>query len=233
MFYLINDDLMSYEIAEILDKKTQKKFTKIKLLTSGKIQQYKKNYHNNNSFSMLNETEKYYKDNDQSSHSMMIKEIANASAQIVSKVEKIYPLNREILRIAAPIKAIDGVTNCTEKKLAFDLPMSIFISYTVNNQPLVEIRCHDHGENKANIFVIAFPFNGMILPIKEDPRYRIYRGMIVSSVKPFFFNNRRYRKVLYLIIEPNMNLFNPDHKYHTDTIDIKLESFSLFEDKEN
>jgi hypothetical protein len=222
MFQAINDELMSCELAEIYDKRTEKTFTKIKIISSGKIQQYEGS--NYNSRSKIHPQP--------STRSFNIKETTNNSAQIVSKVEKLRPLNREILRVAAPIKEIEEFTNCTEKKLDFDLPMSIFINRTIMNQPLVEIRCHEQGEDRANIFLVAFPFNGMIQPIKEDPRYRIYKGMIVSSAKPFFFNNRRYRKVLYLIIEPNKNLFNPTHKYHTDVIDIKLESFALFDDRE-
>jgi hypothetical protein len=73
----------------------------------------------------------------------------------------------------------------------------------------------------------------MIKPIPENPQYRIYRGLIASSARPFFFNNRKYRKVLYLVIEINKNLFNPDHKYHTDSIDLQLESFALFTDNES
>ena len=35
-----------------------------------------------------------------------------------------------------------------------------------------------------------------------------------------------------MVVEINKNLFNPDHKYHTDKIDIQLESYALFKDRE-
>jgi hypothetical protein len=34
------------------------------------------------------------------------------------------------------------------------------------------------------------------------------------------------------VIEINKNLFNPDHKYHTNSIPIQLESYALFYDRE-
>ena len=56
--------------------------------------------------------------------------------------------------------------------------------------------------------------------------------MIMSSVRPFYFNGRRYRKILYLVIEPHRALFDKNHKHHTDVINITLESYAIYKDKE-
>lgn len=221
MFKLINEDLMSYEPVEVFDKKTQKSFTKLKVVTSNKIQQYE------GSRNFQNRSQPY-----QSNHTYIERSTSSNRNGIENTSEKLLPVNREILRISAPLKTMGNFVGYDSRELMFDLPMSINVDCANQYKPLVEIRCHERGEDRANIYVVAFPFNGMIRPIVQNPQYRIYKGLIASSAKPFFYQSRRYRKVLYLIIEPNKNLFNKDHKYHTDSIDIALESFSIYTDRD-
>lgn len=137
----------------------------------------------------------------------------------------IEPINREILNInfATP-EIIDNPA------LMSTQPTSIKVLYNTKGTPSVSVRCAE--QNKSSLYVIAFPFNGMLLPIPEDPKYRIYKGMISPSVRPFYYNGRRYRKILYLVIEPHSALFNPTHKYHVDDIPIKLESYAIYKDRE-
>lgn len=138
-------------------------------------------------------------------------------------VQSYTPINREILKINAP-----DIDNWNEK------PMMIKVYDNEKGIPQVEVNVlQDTYQNRANLYVLAFPFNGLLKKIPEDPKYRIYKGVLASSSKPFFYNGKRYRKVLYLVIEPNLNLFDKDHKYHTDSIDITLESFAIFNDSQN
>ena len=216
MLNIINEELMAYSTINTTEK--GKSYTKIKVATSNKLQQYENDirYNRNNE--------------EQKEPSKKVK----TGATIVSNTDELKPINREIIRISAPLKNIGDFISQEEdnRTLDFDLPMSINVDATNKYQPKVEVRCHEQGDDRANLYVIAFPFNGMIKPIQENPQYRIYRGLIASSAKPFFFNNRKYRKVLYLVVEINKNLFKPDHKYHTDKIDIQLESYALFTDRE-
>ena len=158
--------------------------------------------------------------------------------RIVSHVDTLVPVNREVLRISVPIREIAKNPINTDSKMSSvpiewgKYPMSINVSQTGRFTTAVDIRCHENGNDHANVFVIAFPFNGMINPIPEDPKVRIYKGFISSSIKPFFYNNRKYRKILYLVLEVNKNLFREDHKYHTPVIPITLESYALFDNKE-
>lgn len=216
MLNLINEDLMAYSTITTVEK--GKEYTKIKVATSNKLQQYENDSRNNRG--------------DQKESP---KKPTKVGATIVSKIEALKPINREIIRISAPLKNIGDFLAQDEnsREINFDLPMSIKVDANNKYQPHVEVRCHEQGDDRANLYVIAFPFNGMIKPIPENPQYRIYRGLIASSAKPFFFNNRKYRKVLYLVVEINKNLFNSDHKYHTDKIDIQLESYALFTDRES
>lgn len=131
---------------------------------------------------------------------------------------------REILTIQTPSDDL----NAYQK-----LPISLRVGENQKGNPTVAVRCLGETDtNNANVYVLAIPFNGMINPIPEDPKYHIYKGLIGSSVRPFFFNGRRYKKILYLVIEPHMKLFAPDHKYHTDQIDIRVDTYAIVNDKE-
>lgn len=131
---------------------------------------------------------------------------------------------RDILSVIIPSNDITGYRN---------LPISLRVGENAYGSPKVSIRCLGESDaNKANIYVLAVPFNGMIKPIPEDPKYHIYKGVIASSQRQFIYNGRRYRKILYLVIEPHMALFNPDHKYHVLNIPIQIESFAIYKDKE-
>lgn len=96
----------------------------------------------------------------------------------------------------------------------------------------VDVRCLEDGnDNRVNLYVVAFPFNGLLVPIPEDPKYRIYKGTLVSSRHSFWYKGRKYRKVVYFVIEPNLNLFDPTHKHHTDEIAFKFEAMGIYTDK--
>lgn len=205
---------MAYTTTETQDMYNGKHYIKIRITTSNKIMQYE---------SVLKK--KSHQEDDRPT-------VATKENRVVSRIDPLIPLNREIIRISAPLKDLNEflTSKSSVKDVEFNSPMSINVQ--TKYQPQVEVRCHESGEDRANIFVVAFPFNGMIKPIPENPQYRIYKGLIATSAKSFFYNGRKYRKVLYLIIEVNKNLFNESHKYHTDKIDISLESYALFNDRE-
>ncbi len=140
----------------------------------------------------------------------------------------IEPINREIFTVN-----YISEDQLKDVHLLNTQPTSLKVTENQRGVPTVSVRClKNDAPNKSDLYAIAFPFNGMILPLPEDPRYRIYKGVIMSSVRPFYYNNRRYRKILYLVIEPHTALFNPDHKYHTDVINLTLESFAIYKDRE-
>lgn len=142
---------------------------------------------------------------------------------------KIEPINREIMSISYVSE-----DQLNDPSLLMTQSTSLKVTENQRGIPMVTARClREDSPNKSNLYVIAFPFNGMITPIAEDPRYRIYKGMIMSSVRPFYFKNRRYRKILYLVVEPHMALFDKNHKHHVDEIDIKMESFAIYKDRES
>lgn len=215
MLAIINEELMSYDTMEVHDKQSGKMYFKLKMLTSNKLLQPE-------STLKSGQSPKSGKD--------------NRPYRVESLNDPLVPVNKEVIRISAPLKKIkdmqESLKNSSIPLGWLECPMSINVVNPGRFVPQVDIRCHEQGEDRANVYVIAFPFNGMIKPIPEDPRYRIYKGFIASSAKPFFYNNHKYRKILYLVIEVNKNLFKEDHKYHTDMVNIDLESYALFKDKD-
>ena len=213
MFAIINEDLFAFQIQkhEGDDKKI---YFRLHVKTSNKLVQPQSRVHKDHGYKK-SEKKPYRAEN---------------------KEEDLKPINREVIRISAPLKDIipieQGGPNMDLPLTWNDIPMSIHGTPGQNVfDTQLDVRCHTQGPDHACLFVIAFPFNGLINPIESDPRYRIYRGFISSSAKPFIFNNHKYRKVMYLVIEVNKNLFNPEHKYHCDSIPIKLESYALFDDR--
>lgn len=222
MLTFVNEDLMSFQTVKVKDtKKTGKEYTKILVTTSNKLQQYADRIDPKTRFTTQ----------PQKKRPIPAKSKKNF---IESHTDELLSINREILRISAPLsKAASESEVSYDQIIDFDYPMSINIRYQSKYQPQIDIRCHTHGEDRANIYIVAFPFNGMIRPLEEDPRYRIYKGLIASSAKPFFFNNKKYRKILYLVVEVNKNLFKEGHKHHTDSVVMDLESFALFDDRDD
>lgn len=218
MLAIVNEDLMSFEPTFVDDQINHRNYFKLRVLTSTKLLQRQSDLGRKDPRSRKDTSRR-------------------GDYCLVDRSDRIIPVNREVLRISAPFKEISNTLLTKEKFKSYPLnwnqyPMSVNVTSTSRFTNQVEIRCHHTGEDRANIFVVAFPFNGMIRPLKEDPRYRIYKGFISSSIKPFFHNNHKYRKVLYLVIEINKNLFRPDHYFHTDKIDIEFESFALFTDRD-
>lgn len=127
----------------------------------------------------------------------------------------VVPITRPIIRLVSPDKDYSN----------YNLNVSTRENDRHNINVLV--KADKRNTHNANVFVIAFPFNGIVKPIPENKQYRIYKGFInISDKMSINFNNKKYRKILYMVIEPNMNLFNEDHKYHTDKIELNLESFT-------
>lgn len=211
MLTFVNEELFSYATKHEVNAQTKKEILQLSVSTSNYLVTYAKGskmdkYHNPQQDQRINKN-----------HDIDMRD--NPS---------IVPINREILSVN--YVSDDQASNPSQ---LMNQPTSLKVTENNRGIPQVSVRClKDNSENKSDIYVVAFPFNGMILPIPEDPTYRIYKGMIMSSVRPFYFKGRRYRKILYLVVEPHRALFNQNHKYHTDTISLKLESYAIYKDKD-
>ena len=211
MLTFVNEELFSYATKHEVNAQTKKEILQLSVSTSNYLVTYAKG----------SKMDKY--------HNPQQDQKINKNHDIDTRDNpSIVPINREILSVN--YVSDDQASNPSQ---LMNQPTSLKVTENNRGIPQVSVRClKDNSENKSDIYVVAFPFNGMILPIPEDPTYRIYKGMIMSSVRPFYFKGRRYRKILYLVIEPHRALFNQNHKYHTDTISLKLESYAIYKDKD-
>lgn len=211
MLSFINEELFSYGVKIEKNTQTGKDIMQLSVATSNNLMTYAKG----------SKMDKY--------HNIQDNQVINKKHDIDMRDNPaIEPINREILTVNYVCE-----DQLNDPSLLANQPTSLKVTENQRGVPMVSVRCLKSGtENKSDMYVIAFPFNGMILPIAEDPRYRIYKGMIMSSVRPFYFKNRRYRKILYLVVEPHTALFDTNHKYHTDKIDVTLQSFAIYKDRE-
>jgi len=98
------------------------------------------------------------------------------------------------------------------------------------------IRSSAKNKYDSEIYCVAIPFNGIMTPIESTEDYKILKGMLVASDKySINHNNRKYKKVLYLMLDVNKrNLFgNEETGEEGKEIVIKFESHYSMYKKEN
>ena len=155
MLTFVNEELFAYATKHEVNSQTKKEILQLGVSTSNFLVGYAKGskmdkYHNPQKDQKINKK-----------HDIDMRD--NPS---------IVPINREILTVNY---VSDAQTN--EPSLLMSQPTSLKVTESSRGIPQVTIRClKENSENKSDIYVIAFPFNGMITPIPEDPKYRIYKG---------------------------------------------------------
>lgn len=67
----------------------------------------------------------------------------------------------------------------------------------------VTIRTSEDTRYDTDVFAVAIPYDGLIIPIEDAPELLIYRAMIMKSDKATFeHEDRKYKRCLYLIVSP-------------------------------
>lgn len=96
------------------------------------------------------------------------------------------------------------------------------------------VRANDQNKYDTPVYLIAIPFNGFIGKISDSKLYRIYRGLIIKSLKKDIeWRGNFYKKCAYMVVTPNSAVFAEDHKYHTDEIVFSVETYCLNTNKED
>ena len=109
--------------------------------------------------------------------------------------------------------------------------MSVYTTTNKSGNPNVSLRTSERYTSDTDVFLIAIPFNGFIQEIEKSSNYRIYRGFVVhSDKKNIKFNGQTYKKVAYMMVTINSKVFDEEHKYHTDKIDLTINTFNLESD---
>lgn len=113
-----------------------------------------------------------------------------------------------------------------------ELNVSVNVTEGHNGFENLSIRASEHNKYDADLIMIAIPFNGIAQPIPESKEYRIHKGIVLNSDKRNITlgdgeDQRTYKKVLYLIVEPNTALFDETHKYHTKEIVLPFTYYNL------
>ena len=84
------------------------------------------------------------------------------------------------------------------------------------------------GNKESYVVLVALPFNGFAEPLPETTDYRIHRGMFVKSDrKTILCNGKKYKKVLYLLVEVNAARFDPEHRNYAEELKLVFSSYNL------
>lgn len=208
MVNIVNEDLYSFNVRSILDKKTNLSKDELTVGTSNKLVRYT----NRTRYPNQNQEEVNTHNGMDSSELPKLK----ASIRVIAKI---LSSGGEFIK--------DQIKHPTELYIYKDPNRSGRV------EPQISIRCYDlDKENRNTVFLVAFPFNGMIQQIPQTNEYKIHKGLISTSARPFYFNGRKYRKILYLVIEPEMKYLNPNFNKKKEKIDITFESFAIYKNKE-
>jgi len=148
------------------------------------------------------------------------------------------PLIKILAKVTAPridhefynkYEDCDGVVPASD--IDIDYPAMAFRVNEANEikkVPTIDIKFFEEAKEEyvdRHIYILAVPFNGIMKSLPETIQYRIYKGCLVYSPLPIYFKKKSYKKILYLVFEPNASLFKEDHKYHTDQINIDFASY--------
>lgn len=98
---------------------------------------------------------------------------------------------------------------------------------TVENRHF--IRLNQKAENKydANVFFIAIPYNGFVVPMERSDNVRIYKAFTVTIKDPIAIGDTTYKHVAYLIVIPNQKVVEEDGV----ACELEVKSYaSLYED---
>lgn len=80
----------------------------------------------------------------------------------------------------------------------------------------------------SEVVLIGFPFNGLAAPIADSKQFRIHKGtIVVSKDVPVMVKGTAYKKILYIALEVNRNVFDKTSSYYTPTIEVPFTSYSL------
>jgi len=145
---------------------------------------------------------------------------------------------RTIAKLVSPVQYQIGFDNsqtpddCSVDFTNPPLNLSYSVNYnSPNNDPKLLFKFQEDKRDNG-IFVVAIPFNGILIPLKESPEYRILKGVVsISDNYTVNYNNKKYKKVLYLVIAPKF--YSNVEKVSQEDLIIDFESYSYNKPKEN
>lgn len=116
-----------------------------------------------------------------------------------------------------------------------------------NNEDLIVVRYTEqkNGKMKASlttvtpkdkkgdtryspVIIAAVPFNGILAPIQEVDGIRIHRAFIgkMPNKTTITIDGKKYRKIAFLVMTPNMMMFDPKSKHHVDKLTLNVVSYN-------
>jgi len=109
-----------------------------------------------------------------------------------------------------------------------DNNLRIWMSNNSEGKSVFKMNSSAKNRFDTDVYIVAIPFNGILKPIESSFEYRIFRGSIIQSERrDIEYDDALFKKIAYMVIVPNVSLFNKTHKYHKDVLTLKIESYNI------
>ena len=96
-----------------------------------------------------------------------------------------------------------------------------------NSNTVVRLSQGDYKYDN-DVYLIAIPYSGIMVPIHGSKDYRIYRGVTVRAAKRTIeFEGKKYNKIAFLVLTVNPKVFDESNKFFKDHIDFSIETYNL------
>ena len=93
-----------------------------------------------------------------------------------------------------------------------------------DERPRVTIRTAADTRYDTDVFVLAIPYDGLIIPIESEDELMIYRAMIMKSDKATFeHEDRKYKRCLYLVVSPKFSE-KGENGWYNDNCDLVVKT---------
>lgn len=92
----------------------------------------------------------------------------------------------------------------------------------------VLLKSFDTNKYDMRLYLVALPFNGLAAHIPQSNLYRIHKGFLYTSkARNIQVGDSTYKKVLYLLVEPNVRMLDPENPKHVSSIDLVFDSYNI------
>jgi hypothetical protein len=142
----------------------------------------------------------------------------------VPSEDKTY--SKTLLKVSSPMEDFDP------QKSAISIH-SRLAKNQKNRNILITSRDELENGHDTNVFAIAVPYNGSLVPLGVSNEnfgkdFRIWKGLTIHPTDPIDFDddNTRYMRIFYAVITPSLHaLLTTKEGEHKDEISMKIESY--------
>lgn len=107
--------------------------------------------------------------------------------------------------------------NCSKNPVANTRISSV--QHEGTRSPRITIRTSSDTRYDSDVFVVALPYDGLIIPFEHDTEaLQIFKSMILKSEQfSIEHGDKKYKRVAYFVVRPNYNFIGSDDWYQEES----------------